>query len=228
MNRVFLLASALVLLPTTGCEDKAAKSSSDDDAGESSKKKKKSKKTKKTDDVKPEVFEDCADAKGGGYTTSSKTSEAKNTIGAIARGAAAAYEREVALPEDALPDAPSHKLCTSATPVPAKGPPSGTKYQPSATDGEDFESGDAESGWRCLKFALSQPHYFQYGYNAGSGYKSTAHGLPDPGPDGFEAWAMGDLDGDGRPSLYVTTGKIDNTTQQLKRSTKMSCVDPFE
>jgi hypothetical protein len=34
-------------------------------------------------------------------------------------------------------------------------------------------------------------------------------GGPDPGPNGFEAWAIGDLDGDGVTSLFTRTGKID-------------------
>lgn len=228
MSRSWLLAISLSLvLAPAGCTKDKADQEDEDEAEK--KKSKKKKKKKKADDAKPKVYVNCSDAKSLGslgYLNSSKTSEAKNTVGAISRGATAAYERERAT--DDLDDAPSHELCKSASPVPADGPPKGKKYQPNTADGQDFESGDAETGWRCLKFSLTQPHHYQYGYNAGSGYKSTEYGLPDPGPNGFEAWAMGDLDGDGKPSLFVRTGVVNPETQRLKLSTTLSCVDPAE
>ena len=55
--------------------------------------------------------------------------------------------------------------------MPADGPPKGKKYQPDPNG--DYETGDSTTGWRCLKFAMTQPQYYQYGYNAGGGYKST-------------------------------------------------------
>lgn len=131
------------------------------------------------------------------YLQSAKSSEAKHTVGAIARAAQAAYE------------APGHRLCRSALPVPAHAPRGG-KYQPATGAGKDFDSGDAASGWKCLKFSLTQPHYYQYGYVQGGPYKGPARGGPDPGPLGFEAWAEGDLDGNGVTSLFTTTGKIVN------------------
>ena len=233
MIRWLWLASLLLLLAPAGCDDKKqAEDDDNDDSAEAEKKEEKKKEKKKEkrkakDDGKPEVFVDCSKARGGGYLTSAKTAEAKNVVGAIARGATAAYERETVASEDPLA-AISHQLCKSATPVPAAGPPKGKKYPSKTAEGQDYQTGDAETGWRCLKFSMSQPQYFQYGYNAGSGYKSTEFGLPDPGPDGFEAWAMGDLDGDGRPSLYVRTGQVNKETQLLKHQTHLACVDPFE
>jgi len=224
MNR-WLLLLALVPFVLAGCDDKK-KSGDDDDNDDESAETKEDDKGKAKDDGKPKVFVDCSEAGPGSYSKAAKTSEAKNGIGAITRGAMAAFERERAVGDD--PMVASHALCKSATPVPAGGPPKGVKYQPQSTEGQDYETGDAETGWKCLKFAMSRPQHYQYGYNAGSGYKSTEFGLPDPGPDGFEAWAMGDLDGDGRPSLYVRTGKVDKATQRVKPGTRMSCVDPFE
>ena len=62
------------------------------------------------------------------YLASAKTSEAKNTIGAIARGAKQAYERETAK-SDLITAAnggnstgANHALCDSATAVPATAP----------------------------------------------------------------------------------------------------------
>jgi type IV pilus assembly protein PilA len=132
------------------------------------------------------------------YLALAKTAEAKNSIGAIARAARAAYEREQV-------DG-THKLCASAIAVPAK-VPSGTKYQPSSASGADFETGDEQTGWRCLKFAITQPIYYQYQYRQGSGYV----GKPAPAADGFEASARGDLDGDGDLSLFALGGSVVNS-----------------
>lgn len=131
------------------------------------------------------------------YLGAAKTAEAKNTIGAIARGARYAYEREGLDPSN------PHKLCGSATTVPAM-IPVGTKYMPGSGSGVDFNTGDSENGWMCLKFTMTQPIYYQYSYHAGSGYVAPSQ---SPGPDGFEAAARGDLDGDGTTSLFVLTGK---------------------
>jgi hypothetical protein len=55
---------------------------------------------------------------------------------------------------------------------------------------------------------MTEPMYFQYDYRAGHGYKGPARGGPNPGPKGFEVSAEGDLDGDGKTSLYTLTGKV--------------------
>lgn len=157
------------------------------------------------------------------YIASSKTSEAKNTIGAIARGAAAAYEREAATGGTVA----THKLCKGAPDVP-KVVPRGEKYQPVTRDGSDFETGDAEGGWRCLKFTLTQPHYYQYAYRIGGNYKGPKRGGPDPGPHGFEASAEGDVDGDGKTSLFTRTGTVDPKTQRLVFATQIFIADEFE
>ncbi|MBK6514026.1 MAG: hypothetical protein IPM79_31105 [Polyangiaceae bacterium] len=157
------------------------------------------------------------------YLQSAKTSEAKNTIGAIARGAVGAYERESL----GAGGAPSHQLCKSAQRVPAT-IPSGKKYQPSSAPGTDFESGDATSGWKCLKFTIVNPIYYSYEYRAGGPYKCPARGGTDPGPDGFEISAEGDLDGDGVTSLLCQIGKVDPTTQVIKLGTQLFIADEFE
>jgi len=159
------------------------------------------------------------------YLSSAKTSEAKNTIGAISRGATAAYERERI---GADGQTGTHALCKSAIPVPAT-VPRGRKYQPNTSPGKDFETGDSETGWKCLKFGLTQPHYYQYTYNQGSGYKGTARGNPtSPGPNGYESAAEGDLDGDGNTALFIRTGTVDPKTGRLKSATQIYIVDEHE
>ncbi|WP_438010832.1 hypothetical protein WME89_20535 [Sorangium sp. So ce321] len=143
------------------------------------------------------------------YITSAKTAEAKNTVLAMARSAAGAFERAAGAAGTQKGGPPSRALCKSATPVPAAVPP-GTRYTPSSSPGKDFNQGDDTSGWRCLRFSVEEPFYYQYDYRAGSGYKGPARGGPDPGKDGFEVSAEGDLDGDGETSLFTRTGKIIN------------------
>jgi len=129
------------------------------------------------------------------YLASAKTSEAKNTVGAISRAAVSAYERETysnALLLDGQSSATMmHVLCLNAmAPVPPGAPP-GTKFQPAAADGADFNTGDNTAGWKCLKFGMNQPIYYSYNYVTGVG--STLSGAT---ATGFEASALGDLNGD--------------------------------
>src|SRR6185312_7680110 len=134
------------------------------------------------------------------YLATSKTAEAKNTIGGITRAAVAAYERERAGGGEA------HRLCDSAVAVPSK-VPSGTKYQPSGAPGADYQSGTAEAGWTCLKFAMTMPQSYQYGYVKGAG-----SGKSGATASGFEAQAHGDLDGNGTTSLFARGATVVNGT----------------
>lgn len=113
------------------------------------------------------------------YIANAKTAEARNTIGQIARDAAASYERD-------------GKLCPSASsPVPAT-VPRGTKYQSTPTDWQADKATNA--GFACLHFSMADPQYYQYDY------KST--------PSGFIVIARGDLNGDGVQSLFELQGHV--------------------
>jgi len=164
------------------------------------------------------------------YLASAKTSEAKNSIGAISRGAAGAYERESAaaqvLAEGGTSAAASHSLCGSSTSVPAAGVPAGTKYQPNTTEGQDFETGTAIAGWKCLKFGMSQPIYYQYLYTQGVGVATL--NPANSTAAGFEALASGDLDGDLSLSRFARTGEVNATTHELRTSTQVYIENEFE
>ena len=113
----------------------------------------------------------------------------------------------------------SHRLCASAEPVPAS-VPAGKKYQPNAASGHDFRSGDAATGWKCLKFEVNSPVYYRYNYRQGADYivsDTTAR----PSARGFEASAQGDLDGNGTLSTLAVTGDVDATTRTLTISTQI-------
>lgn len=106
--------------------------------------------------------------------------------------------------EDAETGAARHVLCKSGSPVPST-VPRGVPYQPHDAD---FRRRDADAGWRCLRIQIFEPIHCQYSYRSGSGYKGPARGLPDPGPNGFEAAAECDFAGDGRTRLFTWTGTI--------------------
>ena len=159
------------------------------------------------------------------YLATAKTSEAKNTIGAISRSAQAAYERETAASE-ILADATSsvaanHSLCGASTIVPAV-PPVGKKYGPSTADGADFNGGDSVTGWKCLKFQLTSPIYYSYAYQIGAGRGKAAGG---PAGD-FEANAQGDLDANGTYSTFERAGTVVNG--QIKLATQIFILKEFD
>jgi type IV pilus assembly protein PilA len=162
------------------------------------------------------------------YLASAKTSEAKNTVGAISRAAVSAYERETynneLLADGAVSATTMHVLCKSSTSAPAAGVPKGTKIQPSTVDGADFNGGDNTGGWKCLKFGLTQPVYYQYSYLQGSGYLDA--GSKAVATTGFEAGAQGDLDGNGTNSMFLRGADVRNGAVVL--STEIFVLNEFE
>lgn len=145
------------------------------------------------------------------YISAAKTAEARNNVTAIARSAAAAYERDSMVEGRA-----ANRLCSSAVSTPVA-VPSAAKTLP------NFETGSETAGWRCLKFAISTPVYYQYAYHHGSGYLTTA--VP-PGRAGFEAAAVGDLNGDGVHSKFALSGAVSG--DRLTVSTTMFIENEFE
>jgi type IV pilus assembly protein PilA len=175
------------------------------------------------------------------YLASAKTGEAKNQVGAVSRGANAAFERETTasqiLADGASSAQGTHALCTSAAAVPVNiNQVQGTKYQPSTAANADFDTGDSLAGWKCLRFSITQPVYYQYNYIADGAYVTA--GLPgapayasppfNGGPGNFEASAQGDLDGDGAPNIstFARGGSIVNG--QLVLATQVFVHDETE
>ena len=62
----------------------------------------------------------------------------------------------------------------------------------------------------------------------GGPYKGPARGGPDPGADGFEISAEGDLDGDGVTSLFTQTGKVNEATKSVRLGTQLFIADEKE
>lgn len=135
------------------------------------------------------------------YILNSKTAEARNSIGQLAKDASAAYNREgMAAAVLTLGEATgvTNVLCDKAQdPVPkTMDLVQGKKYQ--STPGE-WSAGDMHTGWQCVKFSMQDPQYYQYQYDA-SGTAKVG--------DTFSAIANGDLDGNKLPSKFLLKGQI--------------------
>lgn len=135
------------------------------------------------------------------YVTNSKTAEARNTLGQIAKDGAGAWAKEL-MAGTILPDtgtaSAANVLCISSSKVPGTTDPiEGRKYQSNTTDGEDFNSGDRLTGWKCLHFSMEGPQYYQYQYTAVAGAS-------------FAAIAVGDLNGDKNYSTFKRDAVIRN------------------
>lgn len=168
------------------------------------------------------------------FLASARTAEAKNTIGAISRAAQAAFERQIAansiLADGATLSSGAAALCGSADFVPtAFGDVKGVKYQPKVAGSVDFNSGDDQNGWKCLRFQISDPILYKYGYEKGgskTALEAGCTGAPTADAAGYMAGATGDTDGDGSPSCFSLGGKVESG--QLKRSTALFVFEESE
>src|SRR5690606_9743998 len=167
------------------------------------------------------------------YMAYSKTSEAKNSIGAISRAATSAYERTTqaseTLTEGQSGNTTANNLCGSAAAaVPAAiASVAGVKYQPDTADGADYNAGDATTGWKCLGFSISQPQLYQYWYTVGAQQAPNTES-PCQGGVCYAAEAQGDLDGDGTTSWFARTGEVNTATGALKASTVVFVSNEYE
>jgi type IV pilus assembly protein PilA len=139
------------------------------------------------------------------YMANAKTAEAKNSLGQMAKDASAAFNREKMAgsfisKKDST--AVANILCQSAaaTVPAAKASIAGKKYQ---SDQAEWDAGSAVAGWQCLKFSMSEPQYYMYGYG-------QAGGTIGADTENFTATANGDLDGDGNLSAFTIQGVIED------------------
>lgn len=166
------------------------------------------------------------------YLKSAKTAEARNVLGRIVRSAEESYARETAVSElvplGNVSATAYHQLCDSATPVPDV-VPAGRKYVPNNINGSDFYSGTNTQGWKCLRFEMHDPIYYQYNYLRNSTTLCTTYNcMPTTQTPNFETAAIGDLDGDGIYSAFILNGEIDATATQFNRATAIHVHNEFE
>jgi type IV pilus assembly protein PilA len=132
------------------------------------------------------------------YIANAKTAEARNSLGQIAKDAAAAVEREKGMTPILATGTQStfvRGFCSSSTTVPSSGtPPPAQKYQSSPSE---WNTGSSVAGWQCLKFSLEEPQYFAYQYLSSDTSPSTGN---------FSAVAHGDLNGNTNTSTFLISG----------------------
>ena len=139
------------------------------------------------------------------YLGASKSVEAKNSLGAIAKGNISAYNSEgmnAAILADGAAAGLSNKICDkTAGKVPAA-VPKGEKVQTAATDWRvTADQGDGavrSKGFPCLKFQIDTPQYYQYDYST----------TVDATTGTFTAYANGDVNGNGVESQFNIGGAV--------------------
>ena len=150
------------------------------------------------------------------YMTNAKTAEARNALGMVGKASVSAYEGENASTEIIAPgtsgEGVNHALCRTAAPVPAElTSVANKKYQSSNENW--FSNVNPRVGWTCLKFSLTEPQYFQDGYESAADDTAT----------GFSAWAESDMKAEGKATLsFELKGAIDETTKQLVVATQIN------
>ncbi len=146
------------------------------------------------------------------YMANAKTGEARNAIGQLAKAAVASYEEERIVNELLAPGSAgtqsAHQICATAiNTVPAAlASVSNKKYQSSIEATKDWAIGSQTAGWPCLKFSLTEPQYFMYGYEASQAANANA----------FAAYAQADFKGAGTAQIQLSiTGKQAGTANQM-------------
>jgi type IV pilus assembly protein PilA len=143
------------------------------------------------------------------YIANAKTAEARNSLGAIGKGVAAAYEREGmsgSLLTATGTAGVSHQLCVAEGGlVPSGGITTvqGKKYQSGPGEWNLGSTSSPPSGFACAKFSMDQPQYYAYGYTTAGG-----DGPATKDQSTFTASAQGDLDGNGVGSLFQFQGRV--------------------
>jgi type IV pilus assembly protein PilA len=179
------------------------------------------------------------------YLASAKTSEAKNTVGDIARGAQNAFSKEQNAAE-IVPDGNvgtqfSQDVCGTAN-FSVAGIPGGAKAQPDPATFKVTGVGNSRNvGWQCLNFEMHSPTYYRYGYfanrigglvapeadgnSAVPGKLTTVLATP---PKGFYAFAEGNLNNDATNSAMGVVGQINLANRTMKTGTQVLAVDEGE
>jgi type IV pilus assembly protein PilA len=179
------------------------------------------------------------------YLASAKTSEAKNTIGDIARGAQQAFQKEQNAAE-IVPDGNtgtqfSQDVCGTSS-FSIAGIPGGAKAQPDPNTFKVTGAGNSRNvGWQCLNFEMHSPTYYRYGYfatrigpivapeaagNAAVPGKLT--GVLTMPANGFYAFAEGNLNNDATNSALGVVGQINLANRTMKTGTQVLAVDEGE
>ena len=132
------------------------------------------------------------------YVLNAKTTEARMAVGKMAMAAAAAYRNERLSQAAVLPANGTSAVLNTLCPTANRKVP----IDPLSISNAKYQSAPSEwkgTGWKCIKFSIESPQYFQYHY--------TSIGVSAVG-DFFVASAQGDLDGDTVLSSISLNGEI--------------------
>jgi type IV pilus assembly protein PilA len=141
------------------------------------------------------------------YISNAKSTEARNSLGQIAKDTATAYEHEAMsafLLGAGVTASLNRHLCATGTQVyiPTSATSiKGAKYQSQKSDWSTAADVQSNVGWPCVKFEIDQPQYYRYGYS-GSGTGTAGAS--------FTATANGDLNGDGTLSTFSISGTVNS------------------
>ncbi len=143
------------------------------------------------------------------YMDIGKTAEATNTIGQMSKLQVEVYE--IGHDEPTL----GRSLCRSAPHAIPKSMADVKGHTYSSLDGDWYE-GQADEGFRCLRFEMVQPQWYRYDF------AST-------GPQGrFTASATGDVDGDGVRSEMSHEGYVDPSKRSVVLEPRLHITRPDE
>jgi len=151
------------------------------------------------------------------YLKTSKTAEATNNVGAIAKNASESLNRDLMAGTYTGPGTTTgvgHCICASAkaTVPTAIASVQAKKYTSDpVVDWRTTATGESTIGWNCLKFTVDQPQYYMYTYTE-SANSCTSGSVAG---DDVHAIANGDLDGNNVQSTFDLEGKVAAGESQL-------------
>jgi len=162
------------------------------------------------------------------YVSNAKSAEARTSLGRMSKDALNVFEGETMVGTVMTIGATrgsSQKICAPATTtVPAAATSiQGLKYQPGAAE---WRVANGDVGWACLRFAVTTPIYYMYGYTS----TTVPADVTAAAADTFTATANGDLDADGTLSVFTMAGTVQSSggDLQLALSPAISETNPEE
>ncbi len=151
------------------------------------------------------------------YLKTSKTAEAGNNLGAIAKNASESLNRDLMAGTFTAPGTSTgvgHCICGSAlakVPAAIAGVTAKKYTSDPVADWRGNAAGEDLVGWHCLKFSVDQPQYYMYSYTE-SATSCTTGAIAN---DVVDAVANGDLDGNGIQSTFDLQGKVTAGQSQI-------------
>lgn len=133
------------------------------------------------------------------YLKHSKTAEATRNLGSIETGSKNQYNQES--PVSGSPGVFVHEFCPTMTVSTPTTIPAAQKVLVTASEWNN-------NTWKCLKFTINEPQFYQYQYlSTGQGTSAS-----------YTAIARGDLDGNGSASSFTLTGTVAAETGEARRA----------